>query len=728
MRFAAWQYVRSSFLLAAALPFAAHAADIRGMVEDPSGAAIPAAQVSVLNRVGVVASATAGPTGRFELTVPDQPGLQVTVTAAGFATRTVAASDAALIRLDIAPQVDSVKVVGSAMDVAASEMPASVSIVTAPEIRERNLSQAMDLLRYVPGLAFSQTGPRGGVAGLFIRGGYPTFNLVQIDGVPVNVFGGNFDFAHIPAEALERVEVVRGPQSAVYGPYANSGVVNFVTRSPESGPMLDLVAEGGTYQERRFGISGAAMLHGWGLAASASRLDADGPVLNSDYRDENVLLNLSRRFGRHALALHGDFISNENGVPGPWGSDPKQTFTGIDTVSRNKNNFSDYFFHYTADATPRVREELMGTFFLGNSGFISPYGHSFDQNWRAQGESRTVVSVTDRYTAAFGVTVGHEEVKNSFITDASSSVFPLHRRDIAVYLDNRFNWGRLVVNAGVRGEFIDTAAIPGDGYSRPYFPENHVRQANPRVAAAYTPRSGTRLHSSFGMGVRPPSGFDLAYTNNPALLPERTRSWDAGVEQSLLGSRLSLDATYFYNRFYDLIVTLGGSLTALSHFQSDNLSNARAQGVEFSARLRPARWLFVTGCYTRLATRILSLDGSATAAPPPFSVGQELVRRPTDSGSVVATFTRGRVTADLNGYFRGSVLDVEPSYGATNGLFRNPGYANVGVNLNYALGHGLNAYGNLRNALNRRYEEVFGYPSPLLNFTAGLRWTFRPRQ
>jgi len=71
MRFAAWQYVRSSFLLAAALPFAAHAADIRGMVEDPSGAAIPAAQVSVLNRVGVVASATAGPTGRFELTVPD---------------------------------------------------------------------------------------------------------------------------------------------------------------------------------------------------------------------------------------------------------------------------------------------------------------------------------------------------------------------------------------------------------------------------------------------------------------------------------------------------------------------------------------------------------------------------------------------------------------------------------------------------------------------------------
>jgi outer membrane receptor protein involved in Fe transport len=727
MRFAALRQFRNSLLLAA-LPLSAVAADIRGTVEDPSGAAIPAAQVSVVNRVGVVASATSGPTGRFELAAPDEPGLQVTVTAPGFATRTVPAAEAARIRLDIAAQVDAVKVVGSAVDVAASEMPASVSIVSAPEIRERNQSQAMDLLRYVPGLAFSQTGARGGVAGLFIRGGYPTFNLVQIDGVPVNVFGGNFDFAHVPAEALERIEVVRGPQSAIYGPYANSGVINFVTRSPESGPSLDVVAEGGTYQERRFGISGAGMLAGWGLAASASRIDADGPVPNNDYRGENLLLNVSRRFGRHALALHGDFSSNEDGVPGPWGSDPEHTFTGIDTLSRNKNNFSDYFVHYTGDFTPRLRQELTGTFFLGNSGFISPYGHSFDQNIRGQGEARTVVSVTRWYTAAFGVSAGREEVNNSFITDASSSVFPLRRRDTAVYLENRFTFGHLVVTAGIRGEFIDTDAIPADGYSRPFFPENHVRRADPKLAAAYTPRSGTRLHSSFGLGVRPPSGFDLAYTNNPALLPERTRSWDAGVEQSLLGGRLWLDATYFYNRFYDLIVTLGGSLTVLSHFQSDNLSNARAQGAEFSARLRPARWLFVTGWYTRLATRILSLDGSDALAPQPFSVGQELVRRPADSGAVVATFTRGRVTADVNGYFRGSVLDVEPSYGATNGLFRNPGYANLGINVNYDLGRGLTAYGNLRNALNRRYEEVFGFPSPLLNFTAGLRWTFHPRK
>jgi outer membrane receptor protein involved in Fe transport len=229
------------------------------------------------------------------------------------------------------------------------------------------------------------------------------------------------------------------------------------------------------------------------------------------------------------------------------------------------------------------------------------------------------------------------------------------------------------------------------------------------------------------MGVRPPSGFDLAFTNNPALKPERTRSFDAGIEQRF-GSLLVLDGTYFYNRYYDLIVTLGGSLTTLSHYKSDNLSNSRAQGAEFSAKLRPARWVFITGSFTLLETRILSLDGSNNQAPLPFSVGQQLTRRPEHSGSLVATYTRGRLAADVTSYFRGKTLYEEPNYGASNGLFWDPGFANVGINLNYTVARGLTAYGNLRNALNWHYEEVFGFPSPRLNFVAGLKWSISKAQ
>ena len=97
-------------------------------------------------------------------------------------------------------------------------------------------------------------------------------------------------------------------------------------------------------------------------------------------------------------------------------------------------------------------------------------------------------------------------------------------------------------------------------------------------------------------------GFELAFTNNPGLRPERTRSTDFGVEQKF-DNRLILDATVFYNRYYDLIVTLGGSLTTLSHYKSANLANSRAGGAEFSASLRPARWVFITGSYTLLETK-----------------------------------------------------------------------------------------------------------------------------
>lgn len=698
------------------------AAQVKGQVVDPSGAPIPGAQVSIVSRMGVEAQTVSASDGRFELKAPDLD-VKLVVTAPGFSTATGAPASMVQVRLQIAPQVDSVSVVGSALDVAASQQGGSVSIVSNDDLRQRNEPFALDLLRYLPGMAFNQTGAAGGVASLFLRGGYSDFTLVEIDGVPVNAFGGAFDFAHIPAEALDHIEVIRGPQSAVYGPYANSGVVDFVTRKPEGGLNLDVLAEGGSYDERRFGIAGGGMVAGFGIAASASRIDSDGMVVNNAYRNENVLLNVTRNWGRQNLSLHADFDSNEVGEPGPWGSDPKDTFTGIDTVSREKNNFSDYLAHYERDLSGRVREDLTGSFFLDNSGFTSPYGFSFNKDMRGQGESRTIVSLTRWYTAAFGVSAAREEVKNTYISDANFASFPLRRNDIAVYLDNRFTiGGRLFLSAGLRGEFLQTPAIPTDGYARPFFPESTISRANPKLAAAYVASSGTRLHASVGTGFRPPSGFELAFTNNPQLQPERTRSLDAGVEQKLLHNRLMLDGTYFYNRYYNLIVTLGGSLATLGQYQSANLANSRAEGAEFSASLRPARSVFITGSYTLLETRILSLDGTLNQAPLPFVVGQPLTRRPENSGALASTFTRGRLTANVTGYFRGKTLYEEPTYGATDGLFWNPGFANIGVNLNYALAGGLTVYGSLRNALDRHYEEVFGYPSPRLNFIAGFKW------
>ena len=701
---------------------------IHGTVLDPSGAAIPNAQVSAINRLGVAQQTITDQAGGFTLRYVIEGEMHLAVTAPGFETKSIALSDTPsteplTVRLNIAPQVDSMRVAGSTIDVPLEEQGSSVSIVPRQEIEERNEGLAVDLLRYLPGVVIGQNGSPGGVASMFIRGGDYNFNLVEIDGVPVNSFGGAFDFAHIPTDWLERVEVVEGAQSAVYGAYANSGVVNFVTRAASDSPEIDALAEGGTYQEHRFALGASGTLAGFGMAASLSQFGDNGPVVNSDYRNDNVSLHVTRSFGRQSLSFGGDYNANDVGDPGAWGSDPGHDYPGIDTVSRDKNDFSDYFLHHNIDVSPRFRQETFGTFFLENSGYTSPYGFSYEKDLRGQFETRSIVSVKPWYTAAFGVSLSIEEVKNTYISDDNFNPFPIKRDDAGIYWENRFQFGNLFLNAGVREEIIATPFIQeniGDGL--PAFPANTVTKTNPKLGASYLLRAKTRLHTSFGTGIRPPAGLELAFTDNPALKPERVASFDFGVEQRTLHDKLSLDATYFYNRFYDLIVSLGGNLAVLSAFQTDNLSNARAQGAELTGRYHPARWMWLTASYTYLDSEVLSLNGSTGLAPIPFTVGQELIRRPANSGSFVSTFTQGRVTANVTGYFRGSDLDVDPTYGASAGLYPCQGFFDMGINLNVRLGAGVTAYGNLRNALNQSYEEVLGYPAPKLNFVAGLKW------
>ncbi len=434
----------------------AASSEVKGKVTDPSGAPVFHAQVSVVSPVGVEAQTVTAPDGAFQISISGNPELRVVITAPGFETQSLPPAAQLDVKLALAPMVDSVRVVGAAIDTAANEQGGTVALISSQELRERNESYAADLLRELPGLSFVQSGPPGSVMSLFQRGGYSNYTLVEMDGVPVNAFGGGFDFAHIPAEAIDHIEMASGPQSAVYGPYANSGAINFVTRQPEGGPQFDALAEGGTYAERRFGITGTGTLGGLGLAISASRVDDNGPVVNSDYRNEDVLLHAGRRFAHQSLSFGGYFDANVVGEPGPYGSDPTHDFSGIDTISRSKNDTTDAWAHYEADLTPILREEVTGSFFLNNNGYASPYGWSYNKDLRWRGDARTIVSATRHYVAAVGVSFGREEVKNTYLTDASFSTFPIPRNDIALYLENRLEFGgRFFLTAGVRGEFIE---------------------------------------------------------------------------------------------------------------------------------------------------------------------------------------------------------------------------------------------------------------------------------
>jgi outer membrane receptor protein involved in Fe transport len=413
------------------------------------------------------------------------------------------------------------------------------------------------------------------------------------------------------------------------------------------------------------------------------------------------------------------------GEPGPYGSNPVGLFPGLDLISRSKNNTSTYGLHYSDDLTDQLRIDLIGGIFWNNSLYISPYPTSFNKDLSGNAEARVTWTISEMETIAGGAVYHREEMRNTYVNDTAGDDFLLRRDDVSGYLESRTVIGKLYLNIGARYETFSTPFIPGNAYgypARPDFPATTYTETTPKLSAAYMLAPGTRLHASYGKGIRPPGGADLAFTNNPGLLPERTQSYDVGVEHYFLGNKLSLDATWFHNQYRDLIVSLGGSLSELLAYSTGNLANSRAEGMENTAQFRPTSWLSMNASYTWLESEVLGLDGSTGMVQQYFYLGEPLLRRPKQSGTFVATVRHGRADVNLVGVVRGHTLDVEPTYGASAGLFRNPGYQNIGINLNYRVLGNLTAYANLHNALDEHYEEIYGYPSPFLNVVMGLKW------
>jgi hypothetical protein len=325
-----------------------------------------------------------------------------------------------------------------------------------------------------------------------------------------------------------------------------------------------------------------------------------------------------------------------------------ERFPGIDTISRDKNDFSDYYLHHQIDFSPRFRQETFASFFLDNSGYTSPYGFSYEKDLRGQFETRSIISIAPWYTAAFGVSLAREEVKNTYISDDNNNSFPLKRDDAGIYWENRFQAGsRFFFNAGVRGEIIDTPFIPEDlADGRPPFPANTMTKVNPKLAATYVlrtdrgalgsavaqfvrhgdpaaRRAGTRVHQQ--SGAEAGAHGQLRFRRRAAR-PSR---------QAVAGRDLLLQPVLRSDR---LAGRQPGGAERLSNRQPVERAGAGRGTV---GRYRPARWMSVAASYTYLDSEVLSLNGSTGLAPIPFSVGQELIRRPANSGSFVSTSAVG---------------------------------------------------------------------------------------
>ncbi len=744
------RFSRSTTTVTAAVALmgtSAYAATVAGRVVDPASKPVAGARVLVVCGQGVAASAVTDADGRFR-TGDARGTCELRVALSGFSAQPVsldlnsdrAEQDAGTIRLELSALSESVMVSAAQVDVPLSRASAAATVITGAELRARQITTIAEALREVPGLTVVRSGSAGAVTSVFPRGGESDYSLVLINGIQANAFGGGFDFSHLSVNDIDRIEVVRGPQSALFGSNAIGAVVQIVTR--EAGPIRgDASVEGGSFSTSRVSASTSGTANGWFWGAGAERLASDGwngrqaadgeIVENDDYTrtDAGGTGGWRRADG---LSIRGDvrFERDDRGAPGPFGSNPIGAFEGIDLVSHATDDRWLASVGATIPSGRRVRTNVTTTWNTIDGDFRSQFGPSTSSSRRWSLRGQTDVQIREGLDVSAGAEFQRERATSTFITDDTFSPIPV-RRSVAGYFGEA-RWSsqdRLFVTAGVRVDDIRRDALAGvsDPFSpRPPFAADHVVSANPRIAAAWYVRpdgsSSTKLRAAAGTGIRPPDGFEIAFTDNPSLKPERSKSVEAGVDQAFLSGHGLVQATVFGNNFDDLIVAVG-SFVGSSRYRTDNISNARTRGVELGSTLVGGIGGFtVQGrvTYTFLSSEILAVDGGS-GAPPPFVPGDPLLRRPRHQWSMDVLGTRGPASFWLRGGGRGRTLDVEPTLGTFGGLFTAPGYDVWNLGGSWTFRRGLELFARVENLFNRTYEEALGFPALPRGAMAGVR-------
>lgn len=743
---------RHSIILASSLLIATRfvsAATLAGQVTDPDGRGITAARILVVNSLGVVAEAVTESGGIYRIAQLDAGRYQIRVIVDGLRTDPV---DVALtaderrevsLRMRLSAIAESIVVSAAQIDVPLSSVADSVTVITAAELEARQIETVADALRLVPGLVVARSGGRGALTSLFPRGGGSDYTLVLVDGMRANSFGGGYDFAHLSVDNIDRIEIVRGPQSAVFGTDAVGGVVRVVTRRGGR-PRLEGLVEGGGLGTVRstVGAAGSAGTWTWGAGAEKTRSDGftgaaanGGRVSNDDYDLSHVSGTLGRQRPSGSDFFVGAHLSrDERGFPGPFGSDPIGVFGGVDRISRGVNNTRQVGGRFAHPWSPRVRQRIEGSYTDISGAFVSafdPSEPSTSGTRRLDARIQEDVAFMSALGASVGVELIRERGSSTFVTGSAGQPIPIERAVAGTYAELRFvQQSRLFVTGGVRLEHLmqDTLESDPNSFSpRPAFPNQTINSVNPKIAVSYAlrrpgeGRAVTRLHASAGTGIRPPNAFEIAFTDNPNLAPERSRSIDVGIEQQFAGGAYHLAATAFLNRYDDLIVTVGRSLRDASRYRTDNISNARARGLELSGEARLPRGLAAGASHTFLATDILSVDGLERLAPAPFAVGDPLIRRPRHQSAATVRYSGVRLSAFAELLQRSRTLDLEPNFGSFGGLFFAPGYSTINAGISVPLGGRLQVFARALNLTDRKYEETLGYPAPGRSGIVGVR-------
>lgn len=616
-------------------------------------------------------------------------------------------------------QLHPVVVTATRVSVSQAASVASTTVITGSELRARGITTVQDALRDVPGIDVPRTGSFGGQTSLYVRGGQGDYTQVLVDGVPVNDPGGFIDLANLTTDDVERIEVVRGPASVLYGANAVTGVIQIFTRRG-SGPLrASLAAGGGSYGAREVrGAMGAGSDRA-GFALAAAHHGTDGIyAFNSAAR--NNVFDASARVApdaRTALRASARYIDAAAHIA--------TDFTGA--VIDSNQFHTERRWIGSVEGSRRFGDRLEARVLLGATNGAtrdadlpdSPGDPCFcydapKTTYRRSVDARLSWSLSPDIVLSGGAVA--ERQRQHAGSDAPLS------RDLRAYYAQGVGTVRDVLSWVVGARVDDNSAFGTFGTWR--------------AAAAWRVAPGTSVRASVGTAFKEPTFDQVSSTSpfargNPDLRPERARSWDAGVEQRVARGALTLAATYFHQRFRDMIqYDAAPSDSVAQRYPPDavpnyfNVAAALADGVELEARVSPSPRWSATASYTRLRTTVVDagVDGGPTA---PLVTGAPLLRRPAHAASLaLAVRPADRVRLHADASYVGRRADANFADGTR---VEDPAYTLVALAaeldvLRRAAGvPSLTLTARLDNALDERYDAIFGFRSPGRMLLAGAR-------
>jgi iron complex outermembrane receptor protein/vitamin B12 transporter len=784
-------------IVSAARVGAQESGTITGMALDQLGAPLSGATVTLSGGPTSRETMTGGD-GSYSFTGVAAGRYQVVATASGFSPATsepVYVGAGARVTVDVTLQVgplqQAVVVTAAASEMLQSQTGAPVTVIDSTVIAVQNKPDLQEALRLVPGAQVQQTGARGGQSSLFVRGGASNFTKVLVDGVAINDIGGGFDFSQLQTTGVDRIEVLRQPNSVIYGSDALTGVVNIETRRGRTRvPDVAYTIDGGNLGTFRTNASIGGAAKRVDYFSEYSYFTTDNKVPNNGYRNRTYAGRFGVMLGNNTdLNATLRHIDGESGSPNGFGlyliaddstSNADLLYGGIRAQSQWTDRLQTTIRYGSMGQTSLSTNPTptgqpfdptgFGANYLGRTvtlrgandtsvtgQAILDYGGSYPQSFESRTTRRTVFGQsTYRVTGDLHISGGGRFEREAGYSDPDGDPNQT-RNNGGVFVEGRGSiGGRTHISAGIGVEHnaaFETAATPRLSIAT-YF-------RNPTQSGV----GDTKLVLNFGKGIKAMSVFqqqsslfgllDGAPNAPPVepLGPERSTSFDVGMEQGFADGRVRARASYFRNSFEDLIEFVNKSALPLVGVPPEvaqatqigayvNSSSYDSQGLETSAEaaLGPVRLM---AAYTFVDAEVTESFTGGVLAPafnPAFPgvaigqfsplVGERPFRSPTHSGSFMVSYGDGPLDVALSAYLTGR---RDGSTFLSDGFFGysmllpnqdlEAGYQKVDLAAGYLVHRSAKVFASIENLFDEDYQASYGFPA--LPITARVGVTLR---